>query len=179
MALRHAAAFVLSAILIQLAGAAAHAQNAPITTPPKIILPPDALPDLVVTKADVSVVCADGHYITATIATTVMNKGKGTAYLTNIENELEASWWAAKGQDFLDGSSKQTIKPLANATKPLKPGESWNTYLVINQIPEYKKNAPKSWEYVFVVDVDLANHMPESNEKNNSMGDYALDPCPK
>jgi len=179
MALRHAAALMLSAIFIPFADAPAHAQNAPITNTPNVITPPAALPDLVVTKADVSVTCADGHYITATIAATVMNKGKATADLTKIESELEASWWAAKGQDFLDGPSTQTIKPMANAPKPLKQGDSWNVSLVINQIPEYKKSAPKAWEYVFVVDIDIKNQMPETNEKNNSRGGYALDPCPK
>src|SRR5687768_582544 len=86
---RHAAAIVILAVLIQLAGAPAGAQNvpaqnAPITAAPKLILPPAAtLPDLQTVSATVKLTCVlNGSSVQADIAVTIENIGKGDADLT-------------------------------------------------------------------------------------------------
>jgi hypothetical protein len=172
----------LAALLIAAAAPAQAvelAQNSPITNAPNLVLPPIAtMPDLAVTKVAVSVKCTDGHFFTATISATVMNKGGVTADLTKIQNELETDWYSLDWAGHLDGPSNQTIKPTANVPV-LKPQQTWSTTLRIKQVPEYKKGISKTSQYAFVVYIDRKNQMPEADEKNNVGAAYPSDPCPK
>ena len=141
MALRHAAA--LAAAFILCAGAPALAQNAPINNAPITNVPnlviPDALPDLVVTKADATLTCVGGNQVIATIAMTIVNKGpKVSADMSKMLVAYEARWHATSGGDALAGPIT-AIKPSGGIGKPLKPGQSYSNSMVIQGIPEYKK----------------------------------------
>jgi CARDB len=184
MALRHAAALILCAASIQFAGEPALAQNAPInnapiTNVPNIVIP-DALPDLVVTKADATLTCVGGNQVIATIAMTIVNKGpKVSADMSKMLVAYEARWHATSGGDALAGPIT-AIKPSGGIATPLKPGQSYSNTMVIQGIPEYKKTVPKKAQYyAFEVWADPAKQLPESNETNNAKGEFEADPCPK
>ena len=167
------AAFLIAAFCAP----AALAQNAPITNTPNLILPPDALPDLAVTKTDAILACVGGSKITATIVFTMVNMGKQVADMSAVSNAVEARWHGA-GADKFDGPI-QAINP-SLAIGKLAPGQSYSNTLVIYGIPEYKKSWPKKGQfYKFEVWADPLKQLSESNEKNNAKGETEMDPCPK
>jgi hypothetical protein len=180
MALRHAAALMLCAASIQLAGAPAFAQNAPITNVPIIVIP-DALPDLVVIAAQMNLACAaDKKSLTATFAVKIQNKGpKVNADLSKITWHIIVDAIAEPTQDvFAEPSPLKPIRPAQGGPKILKPGEIFETNLTIKNVPHLKKSAPASARYALVVRADPTQGVTESNEDNNIARKFFKDPCP-
>lgn len=181
MASRHAAALVILAALIQLAGAPAGAQNAPVTTPPGGPITPVVLPDLAVIKIAAKVACVGGKTVTATIAATIKNQGTvGSADFSKVPLQvgIAAGWGATSGNLLLE-SLAQTANPQLAVAPPVKPGESRSFTFVIAGIPKYKAGTTKPKQYVFVVTADPKKGIYESNENNNEKLTYAWDPCNK
>ena len=187
MALRHAAALVLCAASIQLAGEPALAQNAPInnapiTNVPNIVIP-DALPDLVPAKATFVLTCAgDKKSLTASYAVTVVNKGPyANADISKaaFNRLVEAYWGTVTGTDNnLEKLAKPAPKQFLGGPMLMKPGQSVGGTMTILNIPHHKKGVAHP-QYVLWMRVDPLLAVPESNEENNFIRQYFFDPCPK
>lgn len=155
-------------------------QGGNVTTTPNIIIPPDLLPDLVVSSASVKATCVNKKTVTAEIVATVKNQSpKGTADLTKVAWQiiLGAEWWSTSGPINLEPAASQTVKPLVGGPKMLAPGATWTGKLAIAGIPRFKKSIAKQGEYGFQVVADPGKNVGESNEKNNEKLIYAADPC--
>jgi hypothetical protein len=179
MASRHAAALAIAAALV-LTGAPALAQSGS-TTPPGGPITLAALPDLTVTKATVQISCVGGKSVTAVVTATVRNLGvAGAADFSKIPQQVgvAARWDATSGNNNLE-SLLQTANPQLSIAPPIKPGETRSFSLVIAGIPKHKATATAAPEYSFAVIADPKKAIGESNEGNNELIVFAMDPCPK
>ncbi|MEZ5832055.1 MAG: hypothetical protein R3D05_12830 [Dongiaceae bacterium] len=157
-------------------------RNTNITNMPNIIIPPDLLPDLVISAASVKATCVDKKTVTADISATVKNMGpKATADLTKVTWQIVigARWGSTSGPGNLENPNAVVVNPQVGGPKTLPPGGTWTGKLTFVGIPRFKKSFPKQGEYAFGVDADPNNGIGESNEKNNEKLIYALDPCYK
>jgi hypothetical protein len=179
MALRHAAALVLFAAFIHVAGAPAHSQSGTITNPPKIIVPAAALPDMAITNMQTTPVCTPKGTTTANIKVTVTNIGKATADLSKITWAIivSADWWPVTYELLAKTPPPALVWPQAGGPTAFTPGQSWTTTLTINGIPAMKKNAKVPGQHGVMAHVDPNNKLPESDEKNNSREFVFFDPC--
>lgn len=151
------------------------------------VIPPDFLPDLVV-SAKATVKCTTNGKVAATVIATVKNQSpKGTADMSKIPWQIlvEAEWAFTGGPGFLEPG--QAMKPQLGGPKTLKPGETWVATLDIVGIP--KVDVAKAQRaghklgqlrYSFVATVDPLKGVGESNETNNrSAAVFLSDPCLK
>jgi hypothetical protein len=179
MASRQAAALAIAAALV-LAGAPALAQSGS-TAPPGGPITLAALPDLTVTTSEVKVACVGGKSVTAVVTATVRNLGvAGAADFSKIPQQVgvAARWDATFGNNNLD-SLLQTANPQLSIAPPIKPGETRSFNLVIAGIPKYKTSATTARQFSFAVTADPKKGIGESNEGNNELIIFAMDPCPK
>jgi hypothetical protein len=180
MALRHAAALALFAAFVQLAGTPAHAQSGTITTPPKIITPPAALPDLVIADMKTTPVCNANGTTTANVKVTVANLSpRATADLSKVTWQIvvAASWWAVNPETLLKSPPPAVVEPKAGGPMAFKPGQTWTTTLTVVGIPAMKKNVKTPGMHGIAVRVDPSNGVAESDEMNNHREDLFFDPC--
>ena len=186
MRLRAAAAALLIALTAGADTAGAKSAQPPqgggsVGTTPGVVLPSAAYPDLIVQTVSATAQCVGGKSVTATIKATVKNQSKtGTADLNNVPWQiiLGATWWSITGNPRLTPKG-HTVDPQAGGPKVLAPGQGWSTTLTILGIPTYQKTDNKPWQYGFAVRADPGKKVPETNEANNEVFAYAMDPCPK
>lgn len=185
MALRHAAALVLVAASIhvaggQLVGSSAYAQSAPITNAPNVITPPAALPDMVITDMKTTTVCNANGTTTANVKVTVANLSpRATADLSKVTWQIivDASWWAVTPELLVTSPPPALVSPKAGGPTAFKPGQSWTATLTIAGIPAMKKNGKQPGMHGIAVRVDPSNGVAESDEMNNHRSDTFFDPC--
>jgi len=187
MAARHAAAAVILAALTLSASAPAQAQSAQppgggtIGTPGNIIIPPELLPDLAFGGTSFAAQCTANRTLRIDIHTIVKNKAaKATADLSKIpwQIAIEANWFVVNPAQ-LENPNAKTVKPQLGGPKTLGPGAEWKAQLVISGVPAYRKDVKGQGLYNLTVDIDPMKGVLESNETNNHLTGYVLDPCPK
>ena len=177
-------AIVLPAILALLAIAPAGgravelAQNAPITTAPKLILPPEAtLPDLWVSVSHIKLDCmVKTNSMTATIKVMLRNDNKVDADLTKHPWHHIVTARVAKVtavHTLFDGNLNQIVTSPGAGPAILKGGESAPSTITLTNIP--RSHYPT---YRFEIIVDPDNLVAESSEKNNLRIEDAFNICP-
>lgn len=181
-----AAAFILGVGVAGAWPAAAQTRKPAPNSPVKAVqptVPPEWLPDLVISSAEATAVCTAQGTVTATVVAKVKNQGqKGTADLSKTPFHVVvdvSEWWSTSGPINLEGPPGQTVKPQAGGPAVLKPGESWAGTLVIAGMPKFKKNPTSKPQYGFVVRADPLKAVAEADEGNNEKMAYVFDPCAK
>ena len=174
-------ALAVPAILALLAGAPAGAvelaQNAPVTTPPNILPPPEAvLPDLWAPAWQVTVTCV-GNSVTATFLVHFGNRTKVAVDLSRLPSRGLVTARVEPGQYLkaFDGSLEQVVVS-PGPTPPMLKGLGFaNVTVKLTNIPRYKTSIPI---ILFTVIADPDNLVTEAREDNNMFTKQANTSCP-
>ena len=180
MALRHAAALMLCAAFIQLAGAPALAQNAPInnapiTNVPNIVIP-DALPDLWLWSPVITATCNANKTVTINLKATFKNIGKSPAKFAASHTYAEVYWRIFSGKDKLVDPTIQPLKPNKFGSLTIAPGASRTVQLTITPLSRYKPMSAPG-QYNAGARINPNKSIPETNVHNNGVGGFVNDPC--
>lgn len=174
MALRHAAA--LAAAFILCAGAPALAQNAPITNPPTVIVPPAALPDLLLTSPAIAATCNANKTVTINLKATFKNIGQSPAKFTASHTIAKSSYGYASGKANLADPAITPIQTYPTGPATIAPGASFTVQLSIGPLSRYKPMSSPG-KYTATAIINPNKSIAETDHHNNGVGGYVNDPC--
>lgn len=180
MAVRHAAAFAFFAAFVQLGIAPAHAQNtpatnAPITTPPKLILPAP-LPDLWLPSPKITAKCNANKTVTIDLTATFKNIGQGPAIFAAQHTVASATYGYGSGTVNLVNPDTRIVPPSTIGPVTVAPGASHTVHFSVGPLSRYKQ-LPSPGMYVAGVDVNPSKAIKETNLNNNGVSGLVEDPC--
>jgi hypothetical protein len=156
---------------------AALAQNAPITTPPNVVSPPQAvLPDLGAPPGSIHIkLMCKANSLTATLSVTVYNFGKVDADLGKHPFHHIVTARVAKVNSFhqaFQGNMNQIVTSPGAGPAVLKGGKIAKTTITLTNIP---RSALQVYRFEIITDPD--NLVAESSETNNLTYAEALNIC--
>jgi hypothetical protein len=175
-----AIAAVLLAVALPGGQSPSFAQNAPITTPPKVMTPPLAvMPDLVAAMAwTIKLKCVGTSSVTAIISATLHNNGNADADLTKhpFHHIVTAQLLAIKVPAGFPFDPNQVVVSPGAGPAVLKAGSSAKITVTMTNIP------PATQKFVipiyrFSLIVDPTNLVAEAREDNNVLTKQVQNTC--